>query len=197
LKRAELNVSKVNEVFAHNHTEIVGKKPANNCNNTDMHKAHLAAVIDIEEGEISANPNTVPVLKDLSGLNDTSEVHASGDPSKLKLTLHNSFELLEDDEDNIAGEARPSDGELPFIAIEEDMHIRDNGMEVTIEKANLLHPIASKVPCNLVIIPSQSSAFSPIKMATPITNYEQLGPDKSKVKLPSSSKNLSDATIKS
>jgi hypothetical protein len=102
--------------------------------------------------------------------------------------------LLEDSEDNIAGEARPSDGELPFIAIEEDMQIRDNDVEVTIEKAN---PIASEVPCNLVIRPSQSTAFSPIKMATPITTYEQLGPDKSKVKLPSSSKNLSAAAIKS
>jgi len=145
----------------------------------------------LEEGEVS------PVLKDLSSLNDTSEVHASGDPSKLKLTLHNSFELLEDGEDNIAGEARPTDGELPFIAIEEDLQIRDNNVEVTIEKANLLHLIASKVTCNLVNRPSQSTTFSPIKMATPITTYEQIGPDKSKVKLPSSSINLSAAAIKS
>jgi hypothetical protein len=69
--------------------------------------------------------------------------------------------------------------------------------DVSKEKVGLNQTAPSEVPCNLVNRPSQSAAFSPIKMATPITIYEELGPDKGKIHVIGGSKNVTAAAKKS
>lgn len=82
----------MSEAFANNHKDIADQAPDNTFTNFDMLKAHSSAIIDLEEGEFNVNATIVDeilnneLLLDAPSQQNVKQVH---------LTLHNSFELLD------------------------------------------------------------------------------------------------------
>jgi len=123
---------------------------------------------------------------------DVAEVAAiqkNGDSSTL--VLHNSFELLVADCELPSGEARLGDKDLTHLSNDRLSNITKNG-----ELRNSL-----KLLDDEVAIPVGEShhkvVLSPLKMATPVTTYEELGPDKGKVHGIGGSESVSAAAKKS
>lgn len=109
-------------------------------------------VTEFEEGEILPSQKFNQV-----------ESHAADKPSSTKLTLQNSFELLEEDEALVPGEARPIDGDLSFLTVEEVPGIIDR-------------------QCTLITAPIFDDNIILQPVITPITTTDDiLGPDKRKV----------------
>lgn len=94
------------------------------------------------------------------------------------MTLQNSFELLEEDEALVSEEARPIDGDLPSLTVEEVPGIIDR-------------------QCALITAPIFYDNITLQPVITPITTTDEiLGPDKRKVKFTVGPKNMSTACLK-
>jgi len=196
------------EAIDNNHTEAFGKKPANISGKNDMHKAQLVAEPDVEEGEISANYITADGV-----LNNEQYVVVQSQNSgeQLNLTLHNSFELLENDSEHVIGEAKPSDEESNPIILDMQMDKNPNVGDNSLGKQNLTHSTSIEVlvPSSLDQPSATSVSFGevmdPIFYETTIlqptvspitTNDEILGQDKRKVQITVGPKNKSTACLR-
>ena len=147
-----------NATFGSAKTQRSGKSPI---------QLQSEPVTEFEEGEILPSQKFNQV-----------ESHAADKPSSTKLTLQNSFELLEEDEALVPGEARPIAGDFPSLTVEEVPGIIDR-------------------QCALITAPIFDDNITLQHVITPITTSDEIfGPDKRKVKFTVGPKNMSIACLK-
>jgi len=107
---------------------------------------HIEAVREFEEGNISQHD---------------VETHVADKPSTPILTLLNSFDLLEEDDHFVAGEAKSVDGDTPLLTVEDVVKINCMVMKDPIEKDEWIHHRDSESLGKFDDGPSKSMACSP------------------------------------
>lgn len=82
---------------------------------SDAQEAPFVSLSDLEDGEVAAKDNNDSEALIIEH-SSTAQHQNNGD--NLNITLHNSFELLENDAEHVTGEAKPCDEEpTPTILV--------------------------------------------------------------------------------
>ncbi|KEH34363.1 hypothetical protein MTR_3g465210 [Medicago truncatula] len=212
--------NKVDEAIANKdaiHTQAVGNKPAMLSVHSDAQEAPFVSLSDLEDGEVAAKDNNDSEALIIEH-SSTAQHQNNGD--NLNITLHNSFELLENDAEHVTGEAKPCDEEpTPTILVMQlDKNPNVGGSNPVLDPVNRRQTFPITSPYSLdqssnigrlsfpnVTAVSLDDARDPIfhDNLTPqpiispiITTDEILGQDKRKVHFIAGPKNLSAACLK-
>jgi len=203
-KNVQLSVhksAKTNNVEqAQLHNVAVGNKPAQVLIHTEHQEDTFDSANDFEEEEY--------VAQDIneSGVHNTAhhaDVQTKTNEDRLNITLHNSFELLENDVEPITGEAKSSDKDSTPITLDMQMDKNPNMKEQSLGKGILDHSRNIEVPaiidrqCALITTPIFYDNITLQPVITLITTTDEiLGPDKRKMQFTVGPKNMYAACLK-
>ena len=130
-------------------------------------KQQLNTITELEEGEILSSQKVLPTQ---------TEVHDANNTSNPELTLQNSFDLLVDDDHPVEGEARPVDGDLSPLTVEDDLNISCKVVKDPMEKDVWIHPVVLEAPESLNDGPSKTVACIPNNPKKVTKNGRQVFP---------------------
>jgi len=178
------------------------------------------SITAIEAGEVLHDKDTNEIDNTIVESSDIVINQKAGDSTKV--SLYNSFELLQNDCEHIIGEAKQADMETTHITIDKVLPVNMNVEEISLERENitildpkspaqcskvgrLLFPSDMSVSASHVLDPTFDKASISAHLntetptiITPITNTDEiLGPDKGRLNRPAITKNNTEACRKS